>query len=277
MISPAILHEDEAILVIAKPAGMAVHGASEQDDRATVVSWLADAVPELAEHFPRTAGEIWRPGIVHRLDQDTSGVMVIAKTPEALTNLQDQFRGRTTEKVYRALVAGLPDESGELTGAIARSDADPTHQEIRRLTFSWSKGKAREAETTYRRLGFTSEFPPGSFHLASGIGKVENSYLASRGVSLVELHPKTGRMHQLRVQLAEVGWPILGDETYGTKQSQQLSATLDVDRQLLHAFRLSFDHPLTGERRTFSAPYPNDFLTALHRLGLPSDDDRTTR
>ena len=249
MTIPTVLFEDAQLLVIHKPAGVVIHGSVPDRDEGTLVAWLAHRDPNLNTLFPPEAGQIWRPGIVHRLDQDTSGVMVVAKTPAALAKLQDQFRARTTEKIYRALVAGITHTSGEFSGAIARGDDDPTRQQIRRLSFSWSKGSSKEAETSYQRLGVNDQ----------------------QRVSLVELKPKTGRMHQLRVQLADAGWPILGDERYGTKVSQQLSARLNIHHQLLHALRLSFDHPTTGKRMTFCAPYPDDILETLTRLDLPTD------
>jgi 23S rRNA pseudouridine1911/1915/1917 synthase len=257
--NPKILNEDEEILVIAKPAGLAVHATSPGKDSTTLVGWLNERYPDLERFFPKIAGDIWRPGIVHRLDQDTSGVMVIAKTSAALQNLQDQFRNRTTQKIYRALVAGTTDEQGEFSGAITRSDVDPTHQEIRRLSFSWSKGKAREAETTYRRLALATV----PVNPTPGVGFTGCSYL--------ELQPRTGRMHQLRVQLASAGWPILGDERYGTKASRTLSDRLGVKRQLLHALRLSFTHPVSGKRLSVCAPYSLDFVATLTQLDLPRD------
>ena len=247
MNQPYVLKTDRSIIVLSKPPGMSVHATNPGEDESTLVEWLAKLDPFLEKQFPKVGGEIWRPGIVHRLDKDTSGVMVVARTAEALKNLQDQFRNRTTEKVYRALAFGVADKTGEFSGLISRSDDDPTKQETKKLSFSWSKGKPREAETTYIRLGLNQD----------------------RGVSLVELNPKTGRMHQLRVQLADAGWPILGDERYGNKPSQRLSTDLGITRQMLHAMKLTFEHPDTTERKTYCMGYPRDFEKALKDLLLP--------
>ena len=244
---PYVLKTDRSIIVLSKPPGMSVHATNPGEDEGTLVAWLAALDPFLEKKFPKVEGELWRPGIVHRLDKDTSGVMVVARTPEALKQLQNQFRNRSTEKVYRAISFGVTDSSGEFSGLISRSDDDPTKQETKRLSFSWSKGTPREAETTYQRLGLNKE----------------------RGVSLVELHPKTVRMHQLRVQLADAGWPILGDDRYGTKPSQRLSEELGIERQMLHAMKLTFEHPETGERKTYCMGYPQDFLRVLETLSLP--------
>lgn len=249
-VQPAILSKDDAILVLTKPAGMSVHATNPGEDAGTLVEWLSAEYPNLEHTFPKPAGDIWRPGIVHRLDKDTSGVMVVARTPEALQNLQDQFRARTTAKVYRALAFGETDTQGEFSGLISRSDADPTRQETKRMTFSWSKGSPKEAETHYQRLNFNLE----------------------RGVSLVELKPKTGRMHQLRVQLADATWPILGDERYGTKPSQRVSAELGITRQMLHARKLSFTHPTTNQPMTYCAEYPEDFANTLKQLSFPVEE-----
>jgi len=247
MIEPKILFEDPSLIVIVKPAGISMHATNPGENEGTLVEWLSARYPNLETEFPKTGGEIWRPGIVHRLDKDTSGVVVIAKTAAALQNLQDQFRNRTTKKIYRALVAGETGEQGEFSGLISRSDTDPTKQQTRRLSFSWSKGTPKEAETTYERIAFNK----------------------NRGVSFVKLTPKTGRMHQLRVQLADAGWPILGDERYGNKLSQRLSQELGIQRQLLHAKKLSFNHPLTGERLSYTAEYPEDFRSVLEALSFP--------
>ncbi len=261
MSEPIILHEDDALLVIAKPAGMSVHPTSPEatsgrgatnpgENEGTLVTWLDYRYPDFSIEFPKVAGDIWRPGIVHRLDKDTSGVMVVAKTQLALTNLQNQFRERQTKKIYRALVIGETGEQGEFSGLISRSDEDPTRQQTKHLSFSWSKGTPKSAETNYSRLAYNQK----------------------RGVSLVELKPKTGRMHQLRVQLADAGWPILGDDRYGTKASQRASADLGIARQMLHARKLSFTHPITNQSVTFCAEYPSDFENALQTLSFPAEE-----
>ncbi|RME43062.1 MAG: RluA family pseudouridine synthase, partial [Caldilineae bacterium] len=197
-----ILFEDEAILVLNKPAGQVVHPAAghAQD---TLVNALLHHCPALAALHPE------RPGIVHRLDRDTSGVMVVAKTKEALRHLQGQFKARKVEKVYRALVYGVPASPvGIIDVPLGR---DPRH---RQRFAPLPDGKP--ARTRYR---------------------VVETFA---GYSLLDVQPETGRTHQIRVHLAWLGHPVAGDALYGRRRTP-----LPLRRQFLHAARLRFDHPLT--------------------------------
>ena len=211
-----ILYEDDALLCLNKPPGLVVHPA--------VGHWKGTMVNAILHYCKgvSTGGHPMRPGIVHRLDKDTSGCILVAKTDAAHTHLARQFADRTTEKTYLAVVRGKPrTTAGSLTGAIARH---PVHRH--RMAVSL-RPEAREAETQWRVL------------------------VTEARLSLLECRPKTGRTHQIRVHLKDLGHPIAGDRVYG--------GGADYPRQLLHAWQLSITHPVTGERQTFQAPVPPDF------------------
>ncbi len=232
-----ILYEDGDLLVVNKPPGLVVHpGAGHQGG--TLLNALLAHCPELAQ-----VGDISRPGLVHRLDKDTSGLLVVAKSALAHERLVRQFQERQVEKTYLALVWGrLPEAEGEIAGDIGRHPS-----ERKKMSVHGKKGKA--ALTTWRVL---REFP-GPLTLAA-------------------LSPKTGRTHQLRVHLTALGHPIVGDATYGGgaarfKGHPGLQGVKKlVHRQLLHAWRLSFTHPRTGERLGFEAALPEDFKGVLEDL-----------
>ena len=169
---------------------------------------------------------------MHRIDKDTSGLLLIAKTPEAKTNLGKQFFDHTTERTYNALVWGtFTEESGTITGALARDTRDRTIYRIYDLD---ENPNAKEAITHWRVL---ERFPY---------------------VTLVECRLETGRTHQIRVHAKYMGHPVVGDPVYGYKKQR-----FPLNGQLLHAFRLEFTHPTTGERMTFTAPLPEYFEKIL--------------
>ena len=233
-----VLYEDAALLVIDKPAGLAVHpGAGGEGE--TVVHGLLHQVTDL-----RGVGGELRPGIVHRLDKDTSGCLVVAKTEPALRALQAQFKARSVEKRYRALVHGSPPESGTLDTLIARHATD-------RKRFSTKVREGRRALTKF-------------------------SVLARSAVAAwLDVELFTGRTHQIRAHFADAGWPLFCDALYGGTRREGPSAPEPVrkaaaalHRQGLHAFRLSFDHPESGERLSFEAPLPADLKAALEVLAL---------
>jgi 23S rRNA pseudouridine1911/1915/1917 synthase len=222
-----ILFEDESLLVVDKPAGMVVHPASGH-----VTGTLVNAV---LGHAPGlVTGNAERPGIVHRLDRDTSGLIVIAKTDASLKNLQRQFSSRAVHKIYLALVHGrVQVPEGRIEAPLAR---DP--QDRKRFSVNDSP-RAREAVSVFRvgeRLG---------------------------DFTLLTVKPLTGRTHQIRVHLAFIRHPIVGDRIYGHKRD----AALGLKRQFLHAWRLGFVHPLTGDALQFTSPLPNDLSEALGRAG----------
>lgn len=222
-----ILYEDENLLVINKPAGMVVHPAPGRVHRTgTLVNAVLAHVPNL------NVGGERRPGIVHRLDKETSGVIVVAKNDMALRALQAQFKQREVEKVYLALVEGeIPVTHGRVEAPIGR---DPRHRE-RMAVVPEHKGRLAITEFTVRK-----RLP---------------------GCTLIEARPRTGRTHQIRVHMAYIGHPLVGDPVYGHRRKR-----LRAPRQLLHAYRLGFRLPDTGERVTFTAPLPADFEEVLRRL-----------
>lgn len=224
-----VLHEDEDVLVVDKEAGMVVHpvGARCRDT-------LVNALLHHCDRLPK-GGEGPRPGIVHRLDKDTSGVMVVAKSDRALKSLASQFKNRKVKKEYLALVHGEPErEEGAITGAISRHLRDRKKMAVRPLD-------GRSAETLYYVLD------------------------RLRGYAFLLLMPRTGRTHQIRVHLSASGHPVLGDRMYGTaRQWRQLD--VEVARQMLHAKRLGFFHPATNVYRVFTAPMPQDMGRVLRVL-----------
>lgn len=224
-----ILYEDEALLVLNKPAGLVVHPGAGHATGTLVHGLLAHTA-----QLSGLAGPS-KPGLVHRLDKDTSGVMVVAKQDAAHRALAQQFEARTIQRTYVALVTGLVRyEHGVITAPLGR------HPRDRQRIAVQPPGRGREAVTRYRVL----------------------QRLA--GCTLLELSPQTGRTHQLRVHLAHLGHPILGDPKYGRRPVGTGPAR--ATRQLLHAARLGFLHPVTGEPVEFSAPWPEELTRLIGRL-----------
>lgn len=228
-----ILYEDSELLVLNKMAGMVVHPAVGHDDQTLVNALLHHCAGKLSG-----IGGVARPGIVHRLDKDTSGCLVVAKTDRAHTHLADEFAARKVEKVYHLIVCGeLALSSGEIRAAIARH---PSH----RKRMAVRDGQGKMAWTSYRLLE------------------------RLRRSSFVEALLHTGRTHQIRVHFHHLGYPLVGDDTYGSRQNQRLAEETGyrAARQMLHARVLSFTHPLTREVMRFEAPLPEDFRRALEML-----------
>ncbi|MGA2284709.1 MAG: RluA family pseudouridine synthase [Dehalococcoidia bacterium] len=219
----SIIYEDSDILVVDKPAGMAVHPGAGRA-RHTLVNALLARYPDLAG-----TGEALRPGIVHRLDKDTSGLLLVARNERARADLSRQLKERLVEKRYLALVSGgLEPTEGAIEGDIGR---DPRNR--KRMAIVEGGRPARTAYRVVERLA---------------------------GFTLVEVAPSTGRTHQIRVHLAGVGHPIVGDELYGKR------STL-VGRQFLHAWRIAFSHPADSRPMSFESPLPADLAKALWLLG----------
>jgi len=223
-----LLYEDEHLVVLNKRAGMVVHPSKGHPD-GTVVNGLLYAI----EGLSGIGGE-QRPGIVHRLDKGTSGVMVAAKSDLAHQHLKDQFAEHSVERRYRVLVLGGPDlDAGRIENELGRGTRD-------RFRYTGvAEGRGRRAVTHWRVLR-----------------RFER-------VSELECRLQTGRTHQVRVHLSESGWPILGDPLYRDRQNPPpwIAALLtDVDHQLLHAAVLGFEHPVTGEGLRFEAEPPLDYL-----------------
>ncbi len=236
----SVLYEDDDLVVVDKPAGLVVHPAPGHES-GTLVNALLHHCRDLAG-----IGGVRRPGIVHRLDRGTSGVLVVAKCDAAHTGLAEQFRDHSIERIYRALVRGVPTaDSGRIDLPIGRHRTD-------RRRMSVHASRARESHTRWSVL---SRFP------AKAAGRPGNSWL--------EIHPETGRTHQIRVHLASAGLPIVGDPVYGRPtgaHTRAADAALSLDRPALHAAVLGFVHPTRGEEMRFEAELPPDLAGALETL-----------
>ncbi|HYD78394.1 MAG TPA: RluA family pseudouridine synthase [Paucimonas sp.] len=225
-----VVHEDAAIIVIDKPVGMVVHPAAG--------NWSGTLLNGLLHRYPALAG-VPRAGIVHRLDKDTSGLMVVARTLEAQTDLVRQLQARSVKREYLALVWGTPLMSGTVDAAIGRHPRE-------RIKMAVSEQmSAKPAVTHYHRLAAGS--------------------LDGKPVSLMKCRLETGRTHQIRVHLQSIGFPLVGDGLYG--KTHLASA---FPRQALHAYRLGLVHPTSGKQGEWSAPLPADMAELLARSGIPS-------
>jgi 23S rRNA pseudouridine1911/1915/1917 synthase len=229
-----VLYEDKDLIVINKPPGMVVHPSAGHEQHTVVNALLHHCKGQLSG-----VGGVQRPGIVHRLDIDTSGCLVAAKNDLAHLGLQKQFASRTMEKTYLAIVCGeIPRPGGEIRAHIARH---PSHR--KRMTVTEDMG-GRESRTGYR--------------------VVERLNAAT----LVEVHLHTGRTHQIRVHFQHLGYPLLGDETYGKRQSKHVEelSGYKPPRIMLHAWKLSFAHPRTERLLSLEAPVPKDVKATLAAL-----------
>ena len=217
-----IVFEDAALIVIDKPAGLVVHPGAGQPDRTLLNALLA--------HAPALAG-VPRGGIVHRLDKDTSGLLVVAKTEAAQADLVRQLQARTVKRTYLALARGRVERSGSVDAPIGRHPVRRTRMAV--------VARGKPALTHYRvREAFAHH-------------------------TLLECDLETGRTHQIRVHLAEIGHPIEGDPAYAGRGARL------IERQALHAWKLAFVHPRTGAALRFESPLPADFRALLERLRPP--------
>ena len=220
----AVVFADDEVAVVDKAAGVVVHPGAGQAT-GTLASGLLARWPELA-----AVGEANRPGIVHRLDKGTSGLLLVARTPAAHRVLSAQLRSRAVERLYLALVWGTVEAPAGLVDApVGRAATDPTRMSV--------SSRGRQARTRY---------------------EVRTRFAAPVAATLMECRLETGRTHQIRVHLAAIGHPVLGDPRYGGARATRLSP-----RPFLHATRLAFDHPTTGERLSFSSPLPPDLEAVL--------------
>jgi 23S rRNA pseudouridine1911/1915/1917 synthase len=232
-----ILFEDRDLIVLNKAPGLVVHPAAGHEEHTLVNALLHHCAGQLSG-----IGGVARPGIVHRLDKETSGCLVVAKNDATHIALAEQFAGRTLEKIYHAIVCGeARQSSGEIRAAIARH---PTH----RKRMAATDGSGRAAWTSYRVLE------------------------ALRESTLMEATLHTGRTHQIRVHFAHLGHPVVGDALYGLKQNKRVAEATGytAPRQMLHARKLTFEHPRKKKKMTFEAPWPEDFSAALAALRLPA-------
>lgn len=235
-----IVFEDKDIIVVNKPAGLVVHPAAGHAG-GTLVNALLHHCKDLSG-----IGGVMRPGIVHRLDKETSGLIVAAKNDKAHLELSRQFKAREVKKTYLALVEGRPrPESGLITGLIGRHARERKKMAFHPLQAGLNRGK--EATSSYKSIG------------------------SGKGLSLVEIRPLTGRTHQIRVQLAALGCPLAGDIKYGGHNWQLPARKRLLDRtkgHFLHAWKLGFSHPISHEALNFQAPLPEHFQEQLKFGGL---------
>ena len=221
----AVAHEDDALIVVDKPAGLVVHPGSG--------NWSGTLLNALLHHCPALA-QVPRAGIVHRLDKDTSGLMVVAKTLAAQTELVRQIQRRTVGRIYHAIAHGDIVEPGSVDAPIGRHRVQRT-----RMAVVASGRRARTHYAPLQRFGHAT---------------------------LVECTLDTGRTHQIRVHLAAIGHPLLGDPVYGRRRETEASRIAAVGRQALHAVRLELEHPAHGRRMRFRSALPPDLQAALERL-----------
>lgn len=234
-----VLYEDAACMVLLKPAGIAVHpGAGMPKDAETILHGIVRLFAERS--LPFSSASV----LVHRIDKDTTGCLLVAKNAAAHKALQEQFANRTIGKTYLALVLGIPDPPAAVIDAtIGRSSSDRTKMTV------IGAGKSREARTTYRTLAMSIE----------------------TGTALLACDLHTGRTHQIRVHLKCIGHPLLGDLAYGSRESEVLSKKLGIISICLHAWKLTFVSPADGKEHTVEAKVPNCFRDALRatQISLP--------
>ena len=230
-----VVYEDDSIIVINKPPGLVVHPAAG--------NWSGTLLNGLLHRFPELKS-LPRAGIVHRLDKDTSGLMVVARTAQAQTSLVRQLQERTVGRRYLAWVWGDAPSQGKVLASVGRDQRD-------RLKMAAGSPQGKPAATLFRRLAK---------------GNVENS-----PVALLECRLETGRTHQIRVHLESLGFPLVGDPVY-RKKAPGVAKSLAFDRQALHAFALSLQHPVTQELQTWFRLPPNDLIELLPHVGMSIDD-----
>ena len=223
----AVVYEDADLVVVDKPAGLVVHPGAGREG-GTLVNGLLARYPEIAG-----VGQPDRPGIVHRLDKGTSGLLLVARSPRAYDALVAMLSARTVDRRYRALVWGIPESpTGLVDAPVGRSSRDRTRMAV--------TVAGRDARTRY---------------------EVVRSYHEPVEVTELDCKLETGRTHQIRVHLRSIGHPVVGDARYGGDRQ-----SLPVGRPFLHACRLGLDHPVTGEPLTFTSPLPGDLAAVLARL-----------
>ena len=229
-----IVHEDDHLLVVDKPAGLVVHPAAGNYDGTMVNALLHHCAGRLSG-----IGGVARPGIVHRIDKDTSGLLVVAKTDKAHEGLAAQFARHDVDRRYTAVVGGVPvPPAGRIEGALARSTANRQKMAIVK------DGRGKHAITHFRTVA------------------------AFDGAAQVECRLETGRTHQIRVHMASIGHSLLGDAVYGRTPGKlaPLLKDLAFERQALHAATLGFVHPVTQEKLCFESPLPADMVALIGRL-----------
>ncbi|MCX6808203.1 MAG: RluA family pseudouridine synthase [Candidatus Berkelbacteria bacterium] len=242
-ISLDIIYEDENVIVVNKRPGMVVHPAAG--------NYEGTLVNALLYHFPKIEDAVFeegnpisisRPGLVHRLDKDTSGIIIVAKNARAMHSLSKQIQNRNVTKIYKAICYNWPkNPDGKLVNFLGR------HPENRKMVADIGESKGRQAISHYKTEHFYEDKDGNHF-------------------SEILFDIKTGRTHQIRVQSKIMGCPVMGDEIYGNKTSLKLSDDYQIKRQLLHAYSLSITLPGDNRQTTFVAPVPNDFESFLSNL-----------
>jgi 23S rRNA pseudouridine1911/1915/1917 synthase len=250
-----VIYSDDSLMVFDKPPGLVVT-SSETSKETTLEDILKDEYKINLD----------RGGIVHRLDKDTSGLIVVAKTLQALEDLQSQFKSRTINKEYQALVHGFVKEPGRVEGAIGRN---PGNREKFVVFEDFEEdANVRESVTDYQplqqlRLGEDQLLEIFPDYSKIQMRKIHNSHYPE--FTLLSCHPLTGRTHQIRVHLKHIGFPIVGDEKYAGRKTARLDRRW-CKRQFLHAARLEFKHPQSGETMKFESQLPEDLTQALKLL-----------
>lgn len=238
-----VIYEDDDLIAINKPAGLLVHDAEDKNDEYTLVDWIKENYPEIVNVgepvITKDGKSLDRPGVVHRLDKDTTGVLLIAKNQKMHAYLKKQFQNREIVKIYTAFVYGeIKEKRGVIDKPIGRSAS-------RYTTFSAERGKRgeiRDALTWYYLVKSSPE------------------------VSFLEVEPKTGRTHQIRVHMKAIQHPIIKDPLYASK----LPSLLGFKRLALHAYKITFRH-INGESITIKAPFTKDFKDALKDMDIDYD------
>ncbi len=239
--NPEIITETSDYFVLNKPAGYSVEAAANVP---SLYNWLQDN-----NTFKNVMAGLERGGVVHRLDVETSGVVVWAKTAESQAELKLLWQGRQVEKTYLALVVGETEESGTIELPIERDNRN-NRQKVAMLPSE----KSRPAITTYQRLAVGP-----ARHASTGVAGGE---WGDKKLSLLEVHPITGRTHQIRVHLKAIGHPIIGDKLYGEKSTDEIAKSLGLNRQFLHAWKIK----LNGE--TYVAPLPEELVDTLTKTSI---------
>jgi len=238
-----VIYENKDLLVINKPAGLIVHPAAGNSS-GTLVNAILNYDPKIASavHNKSDQLSLVRPGIIHRLDKDTSGVLLVAKNKKALTSLSKQLQNKMIKKRYLALVFGWPPESGSIKSYLARGKKN------RKIVIEVKNREGKEAISNYKikKYLLTAD---GKNHLA-----------------LVEVEIPTGRTHQIRVQFKSIGYPIIGDQVYNTKESKRLSDVLGAKRQMLHAYSVEFISPGENKSKTINTKLAKDFQQIQAKL-----------
>lgn len=234
-----IIYEDDNLIVLDKQAGVLAH-PTQANEKDTLVNFLVQRYPSIAKlDWPDKN----RTGVIHRLDKDTSGIVLMGKNPETVAKLQLQFQSREIKKTYLALVLGNIEKEGAIEADITRGEAGL--QKVLDTTYSFSK-KTRPAITEYK--------------------PIKHYQYKNNDLTLLEVLPKTGRMHQIRVHLKHIGFPIIGDPLYNIKLSRNISKELDLNRQFLHAQKIEFLNPQNNLKLSFTADLPSDLKETLKKV-----------